>query len=143
MCLTVCDPMDYSTPGFPGLHYFPKFVRTHVHRVGDAIQPFHLLSSPSPLALNFPGSGSFPVSQLFAIRCAKYRSFSFSISPSHEYSGLISFRANWFDHLSVQETLKSLIQHHSSEASIFGIQPSLWSNYHIPTKGGPSMAKGT
>ena len=112
----------------------------------ESVMPSNHLILCRPLLLLpsiFPTIRVFSNESALHIRWPKYWSFSFSISPSNEYSGLISFRANWFDHLSVQETLKSLIQHHSSEASIFGVQPSLWSNYHIPTKGGPSMAKGT
>ena len=81
---------------------------------------------------SFPASGSFPVSVLL-IRWPKYWSFSFNISPSNEYSGLISFRVDWLDHLAVQGTLKSLLQHHSSKASILLAQLSLWSNFHINT----------
>ena len=89
-----------------------QFAQTHVHRVGDAIQPSHPLLSPSP--------PTFSLSQhqgLFQL-WPKYWSFSFSISPSSEYSGLISFRIDWFHLLSVQGTLKSFLQHHSSEASV-------------------------
>ena len=101
--------MDCSTPGFPVHHQFPEFTQTHLHRVGDAIQPSHPLSSPSP-AFNLPQHQS-----LFqCIRWPKYWSFGFSISPSSEYSGLISFKIDWLDLLAVQGTLKGLLQHHSS-----------------------------
>ena len=110
-CPTLCDPRNCSTTGLPVHHQLPEFTQTHVHRVGDAIQPSHPLSSPSPPAL------SFPMSQLFA--WSKYWSFSFSISPSNEHPGLISFRMDWLDLLAVQGPLKSLLQHHhSSKASI-------------------------
>ena len=118
-CLTLCDPMDCSTPGFPVLHHLPKFAQTHVCRVGDAIQPSHPLSSPSPPAFTLSQhQGLFQMSQLFTLRWPKYWSFSFSISPSNEYSGLISFRMNWLDLLGVPGTLKSLLQYHSSKESI-------------------------
>ena len=116
-CPTLCSPMDCSTPGLTVHHQPPELAQTHVHWVSDAIQPSHLLSSPSPPALSL-----FPVfsNQLaLSIRGPKYWSFSFSISPPNEYSGLISFRIDWLDLLAVQGTLKSLLQHHSSKASIF------------------------
>ena len=111
--------MDCSMPGFPVHHrQLPELAQTQVHRVSDAIQPSHPLSSPSPPAFNlsFPGSGSFPISQFSGV--AKVLEFSFSISPSNEYSGLISFRMDWLDLLAVQETLNSFLQHYSSETSI-------------------------
>jgi len=116
----LCDPMDCSTPGFPVHHQLPKLAQTHVHWVSDAIQPSHPLSSPSPPALNLSQlQGLFQwVSSL--IRWPKYWNFSFSVSPSNEYSGLISFRMDWLDLLAVQGTLKSLLQHHSSKVSILG-----------------------
>ena len=96
-------------------HHLSEFAQTHVHRVSDAIQPSHSLSSPSPPAFNLPQhQGLFLI---LRIRWPKYWSFSFSISPSNEYSGLISFRTDWFNLLEVQRTLKSH-QHHSSKASI-------------------------
>ena len=105
-------------PGFSVLHCLPEFAQTHVQWVSDAIQLFPpLSSSPSLLLQSFPTSGSFPMT--LHIRWPKYYSFSFSISPSDEYSGLISFRIGWFDLLAAQETLKSLLQHHSSKALIF------------------------
>ena len=115
-CPTPCDLMDYSTPGFSVLHYLPEFAQTRVHWVDDAIQPSHPLSSPSS-PQSFPASGSFLI-QLFASGGQSIGNFSFSISPSNEYSGSISFRIDWFDLLAVQGTLKSLLQHHSSRASI-------------------------
>ena len=87
----------------------------------------------SPYLQPFPTSGSFPVSQFFTSKWPKYWSFNFSISPSNEYQGLISFRIDWLDLLAVPGTLKSLLQHHSSKASFFGAQLSLWSNSHIHT----------
>ena len=116
-CPSLCDPMDCSTPGLPAHHQLPELAQTHIHRVGDAIQPSHPLSSPSP-AFNFPSIRVFSSESGIHIRWPKYWSFSFSISPSNEYSGLISFRRDWLDLLAVQGTLKSLLQHHSSKASI-------------------------
>ena len=117
-CLTLYDPMGYSMPGFPVHHQLPEFTQTQVHRFGDAIQPPHRLSSPFPPPSIFPSIRVFSSESLLHISWPKYWSFSFSISPSNEYSGLISFRIDWLDLLAVQETLKSLLQHHSSKASI-------------------------
>ena len=105
---TLFDPMDCSTPGFPVHHQFPEFTQTHVHWVGDAIQPSHPLSSPSPSAFNHSQHQGFFKWVSFCIRWPKYYSFSFSISPSNEYSGLISFRMDWMDLFAVQGTLKSI-----------------------------------
>jgi len=107
--------MNYSTPGLPVHHQHPEFTQTHVHRVGDAIQPSHPLSSPSPPA---PSIRVFSNESTLRMRWPKYWSFSFSISPSKEHSGLIFFRMDWLGLLAVQGTLKSLLQHHSSKASI-------------------------
>ena len=96
----------------------PKFTQTHVHRVGDAIQPSHPLSSPSPPVLNPPSIRVFSNESTIHMRWPEYWSFSFSIIPSKEIPGLISFRRDWLDLLTVQGTLKSLLQHHSSKASI-------------------------
>ena len=119
-CVQLCvTPMDCSTPGFPVLHYLLKFAHIHVHWVSDAIQPSHPLLSPSPPALNLSKHlSNLSNESALPIRWPKYWSFSFSISPSNEYSGLISFRINWFDLLAVQGTLKNLLQHHTSKASI-------------------------
>ena len=147
-CPALCDSMDCSTSGFPVFHYLPEFAQTHVHWVSDVIQPSHPLPPPSPLALNlsqhhslFQQVGSshqvakvldiyhqsfqwifrfdFLSSELaLCIKWPEYWSFSFSISSSIEYSGLISFRMDWLDLLAVQGTLKTLPQHHSSKASI-------------------------
>ena len=121
----LCDPMNYSTSGFPVYHQLPDFTQTHVHWVGDVIQPSlchpTILSSAvtfSSCLQTCPASGSFFCIELvLRIRWLKYWSFSFSTSPSDEYSGLISFRMDWLNLLAVQGTLKSL-QHHSSKASI-------------------------
>ena len=115
-CLTLCDPMNCSTPGLPVHHQIPEFIQTHVHWVGDAIQASHPLSSPSPPAPNPPSTRVFSNESTLHMRWPKY--WSVSISPSSEYSGLISFRIDWFDLLALQVILKSLLQHHSSKASI-------------------------
>ena len=112
--------MDCSTPSLPVQHQLPELAQTHVHQVGDVIQPFHPLSSPSPPAFSLAQLQGLSKKSVLHIRWPKYWSFSFSISPSNEYSGLISFRMDWFDLLAVQGTLKSLLQHHSSKASILG-----------------------
>ena len=114
-CLTLCDPMNRSTPGLPVHHQLPEFTQTHVHRVGDAIQPSHPLSSPSPPALNPSSIRVFYNESTLPIRWPKYWSFSFSISPSNEHPGLISFRMDWLNVLAVQGTLKSLLQHHNQK----------------------------
>ena len=117
-CPTLCNPMDCSTPGLPVPHQLPASTQTHVHGVGDAIQPSHPLSSPSPPAPTPPSIRVFSNESTLHIKWPKYWSFSFSISPSSEHPGLISFRMDWWDLLAVQGTLKSLLQHHSSKASI-------------------------
>jgi len=106
----VCDPMDCSTPRFPVLHYLPEFAQTHIHRVSDAIQP----SCPFLLPSVFRSIRVFSNESTLCVSWSQYWSFSFSISPSNEYSGLISFMIDWFDLLAVQGTLESLLQHHSS-----------------------------
>ena len=115
---TLCDPMNRSIPGLPVHHQLLEFTETHVHRVGDAIQPSHPLLSLSPPAAIFPSIRVFSNESDLCIRQPKYWSFSFSISPSNEHPGLICFRMDWVDLLAVQGTLKSLLQHHSSKASI-------------------------
>ena len=117
-CLTLCDPMNRSTSGLPVHHQLPELTQTHVHQVSDAIQISHPLSSPFPPAFNLSQhQGLFRwVSSLHQV--AKYWSFSFSISPSNKYSGLISFRMDWLDLLAVQGILKILLQHHSSKAAV-------------------------
>ena len=109
--------MDCSTPSLPVHHQLQEFIQTHVHWVGDAIQPSHPLSSPSPPAFSLSQHQGLSKS-VPPIRWPKYWSFNLSLSPSNEYSGLISFRMDWVDLLAVQGTLKSLLQHHSSKASI-------------------------
>ena len=111
--------MDCYMPGVPGHHQLPELTQTHIHWVGDAIQPFHPLSSPFCLPLIFPRIRVFSNKSALCIRWPKYWSFSFNISPSNEHPGLISFRMDWLDLLAVPGTLKSLLQHHSSKALIF------------------------
>ena len=116
-CLTLCDPMNHSTPSLPVHHHLPEFTQTHVHPVGDAIQPSHPLWSPFPLAPNPSQHKSFYNESTLCLRWPMYWSFSFSIIPSKEHPGLI-FRMDWLDCLAVQGTLKSLLQHHRSKAAI-------------------------
>ena len=110
--------MDYSTPGLPVHQPLLELTQTHVHQVGFAIQPSHPLSAPSPPAFNLSQHQGLSRESVLPIRWPKYWSFSFSICPSNEYSGLISFRMDWLDLLAGQGTLKSLLQNHSSKASI-------------------------
>ena len=113
---TLCDPMDYSMPGFPVLHRLPELAQIHVHWVGVVIQPSHPLSSPSPAFSLSQHQGLFPwVSSSHQV--AKETSVLASVLPV-DYLGLISFRIDWFDLLAVVGTLKSLLQHHSLKASI-------------------------
>ena len=117
-CLTLCDPMDCSTQGFLVHHQLLEFSQTHVHWVGDAIHPFSFCHSLLLLSSIYRSIRVFSNESVLHIRWPKYWSFSFSISPSNEYSGLISFRMDWLDLLAVHGILKSLLQHHSSKASI-------------------------
>ena len=117
-CPILCDPVGCSTPDLPAHHQLPEFTQTHVHRVGDAIQPSHPLLSPSPSAPNPSQHQSLFNDSTLCMRWPKYWSFSFSIIPSKVHPGLISFRMDWLALFAVQGTLKSLLQHHSSEASI-------------------------
>ena len=111
-CLTLCDPMDCSLPGFPVLHYLLELAQTHVHWVGDPTIHPTISSSVAPISScpqSFPASG-FSNELALRIGWPKYSSFSFNISLSSEYSGLTSFRIDWLDLLAVQGTLKSLLQ---------------------------------
>ena len=118
-CLTLCDTMDCSTPGLPVPQYLPELAQTHIHWVSDAIQPPHPLLPASPPALNL-SQHQRPFQWVGSIMWPNYWSFSVSISLSNEYSGLISFRIDWFDVPAVQGTLKGLLQHQSSKASVLG-----------------------
>ena len=117
-CSTLCDPMDCSTPGSSVLHCLLEFAQTHVHKL--LMPSNHLLLCHLLLLLPsiFPSIRVFSNESALCIRWPKYCSFSFNISPSNEYSGLISFTMDWLDLLAVQGTLKSLLQHHSLKASI-------------------------
>ena len=114
MCQTLCDPMNRSTPGLPVHHQLPEFIQTHIHPSNHLILHCPLFLLPSI----FPSSRVFSNESALHMRWPKYWSFSFSISLSNEHPGLISFRMDWLDLLAVQGTLKSLLQHHSSRASI-------------------------
>ena len=136
LCPILCDPMDCSAPGLPVLHHLPEFAQTHVHW---SMMPSNHLILCCPLLLLssiFPSIRIFSSESVLHIRWPKYWSFSFSISPSNKYSGLICFRMDWFDILTVQGTPKSFLQHHSSKASVlwpFLAQPVLLSSSHIHT----------
>ena len=110
LCLTLRDPMDCSMPGFPVHHQLLEFTQTHVYRVSDAIQPSHPLLSPLFPPSVFPSIRVFSNASVLCIRWPKYWNFCFSISPSNEHPGLISFRMDWLDLLAVQGTLRSLHQ---------------------------------
>ena len=118
LCPTPCDPMDCITTGCPVHHQLLEFTKTHAHWVDDAIQPSHPLSPPSPPSFNLSQHQGLFKWISSSHQVAKYWSFSFNISLSNEYSGLISFNKDWLDPLPVQVTLQSLLQHHSSRASI-------------------------
>ena len=110
-CLTLCNPMDYSTPGFPVHHQLLELAQTHVHQVSDVSNHLILCHPLLLLPSLFPSIRVFSNESALCIRWPKYWSFGFSVSSSNEYSGLISFRIGWLD-LAVQGTLKSLLQHH-------------------------------
>ena len=137
-CLTLCDPMGCSMAGLPMHHQLLDFIETLVHwvqwchsTISSSIRPF------SSYLQSFPASGSFQMSQLFASGGQIIGSLSFNISPSNEYSGLISFRTNWLDLLAVQGTFKNFLQHHTSKASI------LWcSAFFIGQLSHPYMTTG-
>ena len=118
LCLTLCDPMDCRTPGFPVLHELLEHAQIHIHWVGDAIQPSHPLSSLLLPPSIFSSIRAFSNESVLQTRWPKYWSFTFRISPSNKHSWLISFRLDWLDLLAVQGTIKSLLQHHSLKASI-------------------------
>ena len=118
-CPTLCNPMNRSTSGLPVHHRLPEFTQPHVHRVSDVIQPSILCRPLLFLPPIPPSIRVFSNESTVPMRWPKYWNFSFSISPSNEHPGLISFSMDWLDLLAVQRTLKSLLQHHSSKASIF------------------------
>ena len=130
-CPALCNFMDCSMPDFPVHHQLLELAQTHGHQVGDAIQPSHPLRFPLLLPSIFPSIRVFPGESVLRIRWPKYWSVSFSISPSNEHSGLISFRMDWLDLLAVQGTLKSLLQYHTVQKhQFFGAQLSSKSNSH-------------
>ena len=117
-CLTLCDPMNCSTPGLPVHHQLPEFTQTHVDWIGDTIQPSHPLSPPSPPIFNLSQHQGLFQWVGSSNQVAKVLEFQLEHQSFHEYSGLIFFRMDWLDLLAVQGTLKSLLQHHSLKASI-------------------------
>ena len=117
-CLTLCDAMDCSMPGFPVHHQLPELIKTHVRWVGDAIQPSHPLSSPSPSALDLSQHQDLFEWVSSSHQVAKVLESQPQHQSSNEHPGLISFRMDWLDLLAVQRTLKCPLQHHSSKASI-------------------------
>ena len=136
-CPTLCDPMNHSMPGFPVYHQLPEFTQTHAHWVHDAINHLIFCHSLPLLPLFLPSIRVFSYESTLHMRWPKYWSFSFNIRPSSEHPGLISFRVNWLDLLAVQGTLKSLLQHHSSKASV------LWrSAFFIVQLSHPYMTTG-
>ena len=130
-CLTLCNPMDCSTPFFPVLDHLLKLAQTHVHWVSDVIQPSRPLSCPSPPAFNLSSIMGFSNESDIHIRWPKYWSFSFSINPSNEYSGLTSFRFDSLICLQSKGLLKVFSNTTVQKHQFFGAQPSLWSNSHI------------
>ena len=129
----LCYPMNYSTPGFCVHHQLPEFTQTHVHWVGDATQPSHPLSSPSPPALNLSQHQGLFKWVNSSHQVAKVLEFQLQHHPSSEHPGLISFRMDWLDLLTVQGTLKSLLNTTVQKHQFFGAQASLWSNSNIHT----------
>ena len=119
LCPTLCDPMNHSMPALPVHHQLPEFTQTHIHRVGVMPSSHIILCRPLLLLPPIPPSiRVFSNESTLPMRWPQYWSFSFSIIPSEEIPGLISFRMDWLDLLAVQGTLKSLLQYHSSTASI-------------------------
>ena len=132
-CPTLCDPMNRSTPGLPVHQQLLESTQTHIHQVSDAIQSSHPLSSPPP-AFNLSQHQGLYNESALCIRWPKYWSFSFSISPSNEYSGLISFRMDWLDLLAVQGTLKSLLQHHINFSALSFLHSPTLTSIHVHRK---------
>ena len=139
-CLTLCDPMNRSMPGLPVHHQLPEFTQTHVHWVGMQSSRLILCRLLLLLPSIFPSIRVFSNESALRIRWPKYWSFNFNISPSNEHPGLMSLRMDWLDLLAVQGTLKSLLQHHSSKASILrcsALSPTLtsihdhWKNHSL------------
>ena len=133
LCLTLCDPMNHSTPGLPVHHQLPEFTQTHVHQVGDAIQPSHALLSPSPPAPNPSHIRVFSNESTLRMRWPKYWGFSFSISTSNEHPGLIS--SEWTGCISLQSKGLSRVFSNTTvqKHQFFSAQLSSQSNSHIHT----------
>ena len=141
-CRTLCDPMNHSMPGLPVHHQLREFTQTQVHLLGDAIQPSHPLLSPSPPAPSPSQHQSLSSESTLSMSWPKYWSFSFSITPSKEHSGLISFRMDWLDILAVQGTLQESsptpqFKRINSSALSFLYSPTLT----IPPLDGPLLVK--
>ena len=132
-CPILCDPIYCSTPGFLVHHQLLELAQTHVHRVSDAIQPFHPLSSPSPHAFNLSQHQGFSNESVLHIRWPKNWSFSFSISPSNGYSELIPFRMDWFN-LHIAKGISRVFSNTTVQKhQFFHAQLSLWANSHFHT----------
>ena len=127
----LCNPMNCSMPDIAFHHYVPDFAQTQVHWVSDTIQPSHPLSSPFPPVLNLSEHEGLSKELTLSIKWPKYWSFSFSLHPSNEYSGLTSFRMNWLDLLAVQGLSRVFSNTTVQKHQLFGDQPSLWYNSHI------------
>ena len=121
-CPTLCDPMDCSTPGLPVHHQLPEFIQTNFHWISDAIQPSHPLSSPSPPTFNLSQHQRLFQWVNSLLQVATYWSFSCTISPFNEYSGLTSFRVDWLDLLAVQGTLRVFSNTEVQKHQFFGTQ---------------------
>ena len=134
LCLTPRDPINCSRPGFPVLHHLLEFAQTQVHWVGDAIQPSHLLSSPSPPIFNLSQHQGISIELALRIRWPKDWSFSFSIRPSNEYSGLITFRIEWLVNLQSKGLSRVFSSTTVWKHHFFSAQPALWPNFHIHTR---------
>ena len=133
LCPTLCDLMDCNTPGFPVYHKLPELTQTHVHWVGDAIQPSCPVLPLLPLPSIFPSIRVFSNESVPHFRWPDYWHLNFSISPSNEYSGLISFRLDWLDLLAVQGLSRVFSNIAVQKHQFFGTQLTLWSNSHIHT----------
>ena len=133
LCPTLCDPMNRSMPGLPVHHQLPEFTQTHVHRVSDAIQPSHPLSSLSPPTAIPPSIRVFSNESTLCMRWPKFWSFSFSISPSNKHPGLVSFRMDRLYLFAVQGLSRVFSNTTVQKHQFFGAQLSSQSNSHIHT----------
>ena len=132
-CPTLCNPMNRSTPGLLVHHQLPESTQTHVHRISDAIQPSHPLSSPSPPAFNFPSIRIFSNKSILCVNWPKYWSFSFNISPSNEHPGLVSFRITGWISLQFKGFSRVFSNTTVQKHQFFGAQLSSQPNSHIHT----------